>query len=294
MLDLNLLRTFCKVAELGSFTKAAKQLKQPKSRVSRAISRLENQMNIQLLRRTTRQITLTDTGRELFQNTHYLLESLQSEIVQVAINSDSISGPLKLSAPEDFGQCVLNQLIPKFLELYPDIQFDLIFTNSYLNLMAHEVDIAFRIGPLEESNMIKKKLGQIRVILLAAPSYIKTFGSPERYTDLHKFNLLSFHNEKKALSIIERDFPELELAADIKCNHFSTLYQMAIHGQGIATIPDFFARQALREGQLIHVLQEWSTPPHDIHLLYSPMKKMPLKIRKFIDFIALNSKDYFK
>ena len=137
-------------------------------------------------------------------------------------------------------------------------------------------------------------MGTIKVILVAAPQYLKTFGTPETKEALSRFNILSFHNEKKVKSIAEYHFESYDPNIIFKCNSFPLLYHMTLQGKGIATLPDFFAINELKNGSLIQVLPDWSTPTHDLHLLYAPTKQMPLKIRTFIDFIAERSKEYLK
>ncbi len=292
MIDLNLLRIFCKVAELGSFTKAAKQLNQPKSRISRAVTRLEEDLKVHLIRRTTRQMTLTDTGQALFKKSYYLLDSLQNELQEIAQDRTAISGLLRIAAPEDFGQGVLGHVIPRFLELYPDMQFELMFSNEYQDLVAQQIDVAFRIGALKDANLIKRKLGSTRVILVASPEYLTTYGRPLQIDELHKHKLLSFQLENDPECIFAEYFPAQGFVPCIKSNHFSVLLQMALQHRGIASLPEFFVYQDLKAGNLERVLDSWSTETYPIHLLYPPTRQMPLKTRCFIDFIVKESKVY--
>lgn len=285
-IDLNLLATFCKVAELGSFTRAAQQLRQPKSRVSRAIGRLEAELNVQLIRRTTRQMALTEAGSRLFRQSFQLLAALQSEVEQISGTRSELAGLLRIAAPEDFGQGVLSRLLPRFAELYPEIRFELSLGNAYVDLLAGQTDIAFRMGALPESSLIGRRLGRVRVILLASPQYLETYGRPADGAELGRFRLLDFQLAGDHESELEAAFPAAKLQPAIKSDHFSVLLQMALQHQGIAALPDFYARQDLRAGRLERVLPDWATEPIDLHLLYAPTRRLPLRTRVFIDFVA--------
>lgn len=290
MIDLNLLRIFCKVAELGSFTKAARQLNQPKSRISRAVTRLEEELNVHLIRRTTRQMTLTDAGLSLFKKSYYLLDSLQQELRDISQDQTEMSGLLRVAAPEDFGQGVLGHVVPAFLELYPDMQFELVFSNEYQDLVAQQIDLCFRIGPLKEANLIKRKLGSTRVIMVASAEYLNTFGRPVQLDDLHKHKLLSFQLENDPECIFAEHFPTQNFVPSVKSNHFSVLRQMALQHRGLATVSEFFVYQDLKSGQLERCLDRWASEAYDIHLLYPPTRQMPVKTRRFIDYMVQESK----
>lgn len=286
-MDLNLLKSFLAVAEHGSFTQAARRLKQPKSRVSRAIQRLESELGLQLLQRTTRQTRLTEAGLNLFQQNQPLLRQLEQNLQHAAEAHCTLSGTLHLTAPEDFAQAVLRPLLEDFRTQYPEIRFALHLGNTYLDLIGQQLDLAFRIGQLEDTSLMQRVLGQVRLILVAAPVYLARAGQPDALADLKRFELLRFVNDNPytASSILPEEILPLSSSA-FACNQFSLLYQLALNGQGIATLPDFYAREALASGQLVRVLPHWAGAPRNIHLLYPPTLSLPLRTRRLIDFVA--------
>ncbi len=296
MIDLNLLKTFTKVAELGSFTKAAEYLKQPKSRVSRAISRLELELNTQLIRRTTRQTGLTEAGHELFLKTNGLLSQLNIEIDTVSNETHELSGLLKISAPEDFSQLVLPSLIMEFSEIHPHVKFEIISSNDHLDLTVHGIDLAFRIGTLKDSTLIQKKIGKISTILAAAPAYISKFGSPKQPTDLKDHKILSFTNQRNQ-DLLTPLYEEFSKGGRFRpffvCNSFPMLHKYACAGKGIAILPDFISKSAMGEGRLVQVLPNWNASTVDIQIVYLPTKNMQKKVRAFIDF-AVEKTSYLK
>jgi DNA-binding transcriptional LysR family regulator len=287
-MDLNLLKSFLAVAEHGSFTQAARRLKQPKSRVSRAIQRLESELGLQLLQRTTRQTRLTEAGLNLFQQNQPLLRQLEHNLQQAAEAHCSLSGTLHLTAPEDFAQAVLLPLMQRFRAQYPEIRFALHLGNTYLDLIGQQLDLAFRIGQLEDTSLMQRVLGQVSLILVAAPAYLNQAGGPPSdLAALKNFALLRFVNDNPytGSNVLPEDILPFHSSA-FACNQFSLLYQLALSGQGIATLPDFYAREALASGQLVRVLPQWTGAPRNIHLLYPPTLSLPLRTRRLIDFVV--------
>jgi len=289
MIDLNLLRTFSKVAELGSFTKAALYLKQPKSRVSRAITRLELDLNTQLIHRTTRSTKLTEAGQELFIKTKSLLSQLSTEVDAISNEIHELSGSLKVSAPDDFAQLVLPAIISEFKELHPHINFEIVASNEKIDLTVHEIDIAFKIGKLADSTLINKKIGKVSTILAASPKYLSKFGVPKKLTDLKEHQLLSFKNRNNydLLDLLYDKFSTKgRFKPFISCNSFPMIYNFACADKGVALLPDFFCKSALGEGKLIRVLSDWEGSTSDLQIVYLPNKNLPAKVRAFIDFAA--------
>lgn len=285
------LEAFLKVVEWGSFTQAAQHLKAPKSRVSRAVARLEDELGVQLLRRTTRQTRPTEAGLQLFQKTHTLLGQLQQELENVSTSACEVSGSLRIAAPEDFGEKVLGPLLPRFVAQYPEMCFELRFSNHYSHLIAEDIDVAFRIGTLEDSNLIQRRLSDVEVILVASPDYLQRHGRPTALNELgpaHK--LLSFYSDNpQAPRHFAQLIPELQaMKVQFQVNHFGLLVQWALQGQGLATVPDFYVQQELKRGELVRILPDQSFMRRPLHLLYPPMPQMPLRIRRFIDFVVLS------
>jgi len=293
--DLNLLRIFSKVLELGSFTQAALVLKQPKSRVSKAITRLEEQMKVQLIRRTTRSVSATTAGQNFFHKIYPLLKDIDNELLQVSEDRCELSGVLRLSVPEDFGHTLLGDLINDFNELYPDIQFNVIISDTFVDLTKHNIDLAFRIGKLDDSSLIQKKIGNVELILVATPEYLKKYPAPLIKKDLTQHKLLTFikFDQSAEFDPLNEIINQRELKSRFACTSFPLLLTMAMKDAGIALIPDFYCRQQLLSGDLIRVLPTFSTGRRSIHLVYPPSKSMPRRLRTFIDFASNKLQSHF-
>jgi len=287
-MNLNLLKTFSKVAELGSFTKASKVLNQPKSRVSRAISRLEAEVGVQLLRRTTRQTSLTSSGQDFFKKIHPLLIELNTEVDRISSLENEISGILRITAPEDMGQTIVAEVITVYTNLYPKVQVQAIITNEFLDLTKENIDVAFRAGKLADSNLMQRKLRDVCLIMIASKSYLQTYGKPIKISDLEKHKFLSFKNSDRFVisnKLVKNDIIKPVLRSD----SFSMLLNMALNDMGITICPDYYCNSYLEKGDLVRVLPNWVGQKSGIHLVYPPSKNQSLKIKKFIE-VAMDSK----
>lgn len=278
-MDYNLLTVFSKVAELGSFTKAAALLNQPKSRVSRAITRLESELGAQLLRRTTRKTSLTNAGLNFHKAVAPLLKSLNTEISKVSSKHQEMSGSIKITASQDIGQTLVTQLITEFSARFPEVLFEIVITNEYLDLTKLDIDIAFRAGKLQDSTLKQSKILDARFILVCSKSYFERYGGIGKLDDLHMHRFLSFRN-------MEKNFfnGDSSLSPNVVSDSIPMLINMTLKGSGIAMLPDFFCKDNLNSKALVHILPGWHSEPEGIHMLYSPSSDIPKKVRAFIDF----------
>lgn len=279
-MDLNLVKTFVKLAQTGSFTQAAKALGQPKSRVSRAISRLERELSTQLVRRTTRQTSLTDEGEKFFQATHRIISNLEQEIDSVLESGDELSGTIRITAPEDLAQAYLPSLLARYAREHPRVDIQTMITNEYVDLVKHNVDLAFRIGILKDSNLIQKKLQKVSLILVATPEYLKTWGTPQRLEDLVDHVFLPFHTWKQIPELVK-----LELEPKMMGDSFVFLVNMALQHIGITMLPDFYAKTYIQKGELVHLISSFEGNPNQLNLLY-PTRKTSARVRSLIKMVS--------
>ncbi len=283
-MDLNLLKTFSKVSELGSFTKAAESLKQPKSRVSRAISRLEEEIGVQLIRRTTRQISLTTEGREFYLNIREQILKLEQEVELINDTKKEISGVLRITAPEDLGQSILLDIIAKYNDLYPNVEVQTILTGDFLDLTKDNIDLAFRVGKLEDSNLIQRSFKDVHFIAIASREYVQRFGIPKCLKDLKDHKLLTFRNFD--FNTIEDKVDEgIDFKYRINTSSIPMLLSMALNGSGITIVPSFYCEEYVRTGRLIHIFPKWKGPEHTIRILYTATSNLSKRTRAFLDLV---------
>lgn len=285
-INYNLLITFYNVIQTGSFTKAAKALKQPKSRVSRAISRLENELGVELIRRTTRITSATSIGKKFFQKISPLLKGIDEELIKVSNYQKEMSGTIRITAPQDIAQTLVAKIISNFNNKYPNIEIQSIITNDILDLTKENIDIAFRAGKLQDSNLIQKKLMHANFIFVASKNYLEKYGYPSRLTDLIKFKYLSFKNMEKSWFK-----NKLNVKPFLQSDSIPMLLNMVRYAEGITILPDYFCKDYLETGELIRLFPNWKSPTENIHILYHQSKNSSNAVRKFIEN-ASNYKKY--
>lgn len=280
-MNLNLLKTFQKVVELGSFTKAAAHLKQPKSRISRAISSLEEHVGVQLIKRTTRSISLTEAGLKLFKETSHSLRDIEDALDQLMHEKSEPKGVISLTAPEDFGHEVLEDLLIDFQKLYPLIEFNLLYTNDYLDLNAQNIDIAFRAGQLGDSSLLSKSIGITKSIFVASPDYLKRRGKPKNVEDLKEHDLLYFisarYEQESSIPYNQRII--------MRSNSFPTIKRYCLKSSGIGLIPYFLVKKEIESKKLIRIIPSWTEDSSPFQMLFTDRSKQPKRVQLFMDFI---------
>ena len=280
-MDYNLLKIFIKVAELGSFTKAAKILHQPKSRVSRSITKLESELDVELIRRTTRKTSLTDNGKEFFQNISPLLAALNSELTKVSRKQQEMSGVIRITASQDIGQTLVAGAISSFNAKYPLVQFQTFITNDFLDLTKENVDIAFRAGKLKDSSLIQKKILGVNFVIVCSSTYIEKYGILNSLDELPNHRFLSFRRMEQSFFNQSKSIVPI-----IVTDSIPMLLNMTLNHEGISILPDFFCKEYLEKKELIRLIPTWKSTTENIHILYPPSKNIPLKLRAFIDTVT--------
>ena len=277
-IDYNLLKTFYNVIKTESFTKAAALLNQPKSRVSRAISRLENQLGVDLIRRTTRKTSATSIGKEFYKNISPILKILNNELIKVTNYQKEMTGTLRITAPQDIAQTVVAKIISSFNIKYPNIQIQSVVTNELLDLTKENIDLSFRAGRLTNSNLIQKKLMNVNFIFVSSKSYIEKNGYPIRLNDLNKFKFLSFKNMEQLWFKNKINVKPFLLTDSIPM-----LLSMVLNSDGITILPNYFCKDYLESGKIIRVFPNLKSPTETIHMLYHQNKNVSNIVKKFIE-----------
>lgn len=284
--DLNEMAIFAYVVEAGSFTGAAKNLGLPKSTISRKITQLEERLGVRLIQRTTRSLRLTDTGNAYYAQCARILAEIEEANIAVTQMQSTPTGTLRITAPVLFGSTVLAGLIAEFLEMYPQVNIDLKLSDQPIDLVQEGIDVAFRVGQLEDSSLIGRYLGDVRGLLCASPAYLAKHSAPQHPNDLANHALLTapqwlaWHmrgpkNEEVNLVVKPR----------LQVNDFASLYTLTLSGAGIAPLPLIIATAAIQSGDLIAILPDWPSDSVPIHILYPSNRHLSMKVRSFVDFI---------
>jgi DNA-binding transcriptional LysR family regulator len=285
--DLNQLAVFVKVVDSGSMTKAAALLKQPKSRVSRRIATLEKLLRVSLLYRNTRQLSLTQAGRTLYERCRHSIYELERATEVLHESSHEVSGPLRVTASEDIGSSLLGPLIVELGKLYPKLSIELILANEVMDLVKDGIDLALRIGPLEDATLKARLVGYVGLILVASPNYLSSHPPISKVSDLSQHSTLFFNvgEEKNSWKLKPRGKREtrVEIHTRHSANHPNILLALAIAGQGVALIPEFICVDALASGKLVRILEEYETVPAPVHFVWPAHRETNPKVRAFVE-----------
>lgn len=282
-MDLELTRIFVKVAQNGSFSRAAEILRLPKSTVSKAVSKLERDTGTKLIVRTTRSLTLTQAGRQFYASS--LGPILQLEDAQRSLygQDDLLTGTLRITAPEDLGSYVIAPSVAELSKGHPDLSFELVYTNDLIDLVKDGFDMAVRLGPIKDSALKLKRVGEVVLCPVASPKYLKGADKIKQPADLRNHTCLSLIYKSTLESWTLRSSKgkeQIEIRPKVISNQMTSLLQMALCGGGVALVPTYVSRPYIESGKLIHVLPEWSTPgvPVSIVTPLAPSASARLKV----------------
>jgi len=280
---------FVAVVESGSFSRAAEQLGQDNSVVSRTIKRLEQKLDIQLLNRTTRQISLTHEGERYFSRVQKILQEMASAENDLLEHRNVPQGLLRVDAATPVVLHVLAPLVAEFAERYPKISLSLFSSESNINLIDRKVDVAIRVGELDDSSLRARKLMLSYRSVLASPAYLQKWGIPTSVDDLANHRCLGF-NEVMALNkwpLLCADGQQLTIRPFISAGSGETLRQLCLSGNGIACMSDFMTQQDIANGHLVELLiPEVMRIAMPLHAVYYSDQAVSTRIRCFIDFLS--------
>jgi len=283
---LTCIRTFIAVVETGSFTSAAKACGLSKALVSKYVNALESDLSVRLLQRTTRQVTITDSGRLYYQRSKPLLEDLNELDNAIKDAQENIQGVLKISAPVSFTEIKLMPIFQQFLEENPYIKIQLDLSDHYVNLLEQQVDVAIRIGNLEDSSLVARKLMQMNLVLCASPNYLKTHGQPRHPDELASHQIIfdsNNRNDKRWLFTHNGKHYHVTPSCKLEVNSARAVRELVIAGQGISLLPSFVVDEDIKAGLLIPLLGRFQSPSVGVYAVYQHRNHLPAKIRVLVN-----------
>ncbi|RYY24194.1 MAG: LysR family transcriptional regulator [Sphingomonadales bacterium] len=283
------LELFVAVVGTGSFSAAGRALDMSPSAVSRAIDRIEARLGVRLLLRSTRALSLTAEGQAYLQAARRILTELDDAEQQIA-DQGAPRGRLRVSAALSHGRLCIVPLLGEFAALYPHILIDIALTDALVDVAAGQADVAIRFGPMADSSLTSRKLGENRRMIVASPDYLAAHGTPQEPEDLHRFNCLNF-NFRRAEPVwpFRRDGQDFALSVrgNIEANNGETLGQLAMAGVGVARVGTFSVADELANGRLVPILEDFN--PGDVeavHAIFVGGASVPARVRVFVDFLA--------
>ena len=281
---------FAQIVNSGSFTQAAEELSLPKSNLSRRITRLEDRLGVRLMERTTRRLNLTEIGQIYYNYCSRIVEEANHADMCVDSMLETPSGVLRISASVTTSQYLLSPLMASFLAKYPEIKLQLICTNRQVDLIEEGLDVVLRIGQLQDSSLVQKKLGSSQLSLFASQQYLEEMGCPDSHTDLKNHRLLAMPLTKESSTTwnLLKGGQKISLQIDpmAKINDFTCLYNMVVDSGGIAAIPDYIVKQQQYSDDLVQILPTYSFTPVNFHALYPSHRSATPKLKVFLDFIS--------
>jgi len=284
---------FAKVVELRGFSQAARQLGLTGSGVSRSVGRLEAHFGSKLLHRTTRKVTPTELGLEVYAGCARIAQTAREVSSLAGRYARTPAGSLQVSAPVGLGQRWLMPRLPSFLQRWPEVQLRVTLTDRMVDLVEEGFDLALRIATSLPPGLVARPLLTTHYRLVASPAYLQQRGTPHTPAELaaHECVLLGYGDFSGSL-VLQRDGEQVavQVQGRLAVNNGAAILAAAEAGVGIGLLPDFTAAQALAQGSVVPVLPGWELGggyrPRDVHAVYSPTRHLPLKVRAFIDHLT--------
>jgi DNA-binding transcriptional LysR family regulator len=285
------IEVFVRVVEEDSFSSAARALRMTPSAVSKLIARLEARLGARLVSRSTRRLQMTPEGTAFYDSGLRILADMAAAEREAAAGA-APRGRLRVNSYVPFGVHRLVPLMPRFLERYPEISVDLVLTDSVIDLMAERADVAIRAGPLGESLLVARKLGQSPVVVVAAPSYLKTHGMPRTPADLDKHNRMGFgfvrHIDGWPFLDAAGNAIMVPITGNTLVSDGEAMRLMTLAGAGIARLARWHVEADITAGRLVPLLEEFNPGDEEVtHAVYVGQgRHLPARVRAFLDFLA--------
>lgn len=283
---LSVMRAFCRIVERGSFSRAAEDLGVSAPLLSREVSRLEASLGASLITRTTRRMTLTETGRAYYDEAHAILEAVGGFEERIRDRAGLVCGHLKVNAPSSFGQVVVAPMLPDFCARYPDLKVSLSLDDRVIDMVEGGFDLTLRVrSSLRDSTLRARKIGTVEVGIFASPAYLERHGTPARPEDIVRHKtcgyLLSEH-----LAVWDLHGPEGDVSipvdSPIRVGNSFVLRDLLVAGGGLGTLPDFISREAEMAGMLVRVLPDHALPRRTIWAVSAAGSRQDARVAAFV------------
>ncbi|MEO9523609.1 MULTISPECIES: LysR substrate-binding domain-containing protein [Marinobacter] len=276
---------FVAVAETESFTQAARRLEVSTAQVSRQVSALETRLATRLFYRTTRRVSVTEAGRIYYQHCRQVLDALDDAERSITNLQLSPRGKLRLTAPITYGEKRIAPLVNEFVVRYPELDVEMNLTNQKLDLVGESYDLAVRLGKLEDSSMMARRLSSRTLYVCASPQYLSAHGTPQELTELAQHNCLQGNLDYWRFQ--EQGQPRnVRISGNIRCDSGRALLDAALKGIGIVQLPDYYVQTALDTGQLLPLLTNYREDDDGIWAVYPHNRHLSPKVRMLLDFLV--------
>jgi DNA-binding transcriptional LysR family regulator len=283
------MQVFLRVADAGSYSEAARRLLMTPSTVSKLIGRIEARLGVRLFERSTRRLCLTPEGQLYQEKCIVLLAELDDLERAISRGASAASGTIRVNSTVAFGSLGVEPLLPAFWEAHPDIAIDISLSDEIVDLYLDRTDVAFRVGPLQPSAMVARRIGVVRKRIVASPDYINRFGAPTRVEDLAGRNCFGFNFRRSVPVWPMRDSGRIvdrAVSGSLIANNAETLRRMALAGVGLTRLADYHIRDDIAAGRLVEVLPDATGDEEQIHALFHGGPHLAFRVRAFLDFVC--------
>ena len=283
------MRTFAAVVTEGSFSRAAERLDMSPQLASKYVGQLEARLDIRLLNRSTRQLSLTEAGRAYYERVRQVLADIDDMESAIGDLTSRARGTLRINAPTSFGHLHLSRAIAEYQNAQTEVEVDLTLNDRVVDIISEGFDLAIRIGTLEESSLVARRLAPVRLVICGTPDYLRRHGTPVKPSQLEEHNCLRytyasnydrwiFHRDGKSCSV--------RIAGSFSANNGDALLAAALSGKGIVMQPTFIVGEDIRSGRLQVVLEQYQLPELSAYAVYAHRQYLSAKVRTFVDFLA--------
>ncbi len=283
------MRVFCRVVERGSFTLASEDTGLPRSTVTDAIKQLESRLGVRLLQRTTRHVSPTLDGEAYYQRCLRILSDIED--AEGAFAGAKPKGVLRVDVHGTLARHFVLPNLPSFLETYPDIELQITEGDRFVDLIREGIDCVLRVGTLQDSDMIGRRVAMLEEVTLAAPAYVERFGMPAHPDRLDGHRMIGFRSSATG-GLLPLEFQidgvvrEITLPATISVNAAESYFAAARLGLGLIQVPRYHTDEAIRSGELLHVLPDYPPTPTPVSMLYPRSRQLSPRVRVFIDWLV--------
>ncbi|MGO4711278.1 LysR family transcriptional regulator [Bradyrhizobium sp. 2TAF24] len=285
------MEVFVRVVELGGFSAAARSFRMTPSAVSKLVARLESRLGVRLVNRSTRKLQLTPEGTAYYDRALRILEDIDTA-EREATTGATPRGRLRVNTSVPFGLHRLLPLLPGFMQRYPGVHVDVALTDTVVDLLEERADVAIRVGPLRESRLLARKLGESAMVVVAAPSYIERHGTPQTPQDLAHHNMLGFCFTKQIEGWPFRDSKgaviSIHPAGNALVSDGEAMQRLVVAGLGVARLTRFHVQADIDAGRLVPVLETYN--PGDLEAIHAVFVghggQLPARVRAFLDYLV--------
>jgi DNA-binding transcriptional LysR family regulator len=287
---LDELRLFLAIVDSGNFAAGGRRFARSPSSTTRIVGELERRLGTRLLQRTTRKLSLTESGARLAEQARRLLADYDDAIDDAVGAAAHLRGNIRLSAPTLFGSRHMAPLVQEFLELHPDITLQLSLEDRLVDLIDERIDVALRICHLADSSLRARRVGQVRRIVVASPDYLRRLGRPRTPDDLARHHAVTFVNQASpaawAFERKEKGAQKVTVSSRIEVNRAEAAIGLARDGMGLTRVLSYQVARELKEGSLVRVLKGYELAPIPVQLVYPSARFLAPRVRAFLDFAA--------